>query len=175
MYRVQLTEEQREDLKQRTRASDTKPRTRDRLEMVRLSDAEWRVPQISRHLRVSPRRVRVWLKQFLTGGFDALSDQPHPGRTSRLTPELLEAVRAELARGERTWTRRQLAAWLAETHGVRFSPHHLGDLLRRAGLSCRRTERDLGHKQNVQEVAVAKADLETLEKGAMPGAWMSVT
>jgi len=73
------------------------------------------------------------------------------------------------------WTTRQLAAWLAETHGVSFSRDHLGVLLRRAGLSCRRTERDLGHKQDADQVAVGRADLETLEKGAQPGGWTSVT
>src|SRR5581483_2129915 len=173
LYRIELTEAQREELKQRTRATGIMPRTRDRLEMVRLSDAGWRVPQISQHLRVSPRRVRFWLKQFLTGGFAALPDQPHPGQTSRLTPALLAALRYELAQGDRTWTLRQLAAWLEETHDVRLSPKHLGDLLRRAKLSCRRTERDLGHKQEAQAVAVATADLQTLEKGAIAGAWMS--
>lgn len=175
LYRVQLTEEQREELQRCTRAPGIKPRTRDRLEMVRLSDAGWRVPQISQHLRISPRRVRFWLQQFLTGGFDALPDQPHPGQSSRLTPELLAAVRQELAQGERTWTLRQLAAWLAETHGVDLSAKHLGDLLRRAGLSCRRTERDLSHKQEARAVADGRADLETLEKGAKPGAWTSAT
>ena len=72
LYRIRLTEEQRDELKHRTRAADIKPRTRDRLEMVRLSDAGWLVPQIARLLRVSPRRVRFWFKRFLEGGFDAL-------------------------------------------------------------------------------------------------------
>jgi transposase len=175
LYCVHLTEEQREELKRRTRAADIKPRTRDRLEMVRLVDAGWGPPQIARHLRISPRRVRFWLRQFLTGGFDALPDQPHVGQTSRLTPALLEAVRQELDRGDRTWTTRQLAAWLAETHGVSFSRDHLGTLLRRAGLSCRRTERDLGHKQDPEKVAAGTAELETLEKGATPVAWTSAT
>ena len=175
LYRVHLTEEQRVELQRRTRAAGIKPRTRDRLEMVRLLDAGWRVPQIVRHLRVSPRRVRFWLQQFLTAGFEALADQPHPGQTSRLTPELVEVVRQELAKASRTWTTRQLAAWLAETHGVSFSRDHLGVLLRRAGLSCRRTERDLGHKQDADQVAVGRADLETLEKGARPDGWTSVT
>jgi len=100
LYRVHLTEEQRVELQRRTRAAGIKPRTRDRLEMVRLLDAGWRVPQIARHLRVSPRRVRFWLQQFLTAGFDALEDQPHPGQTSRLTPVLVESVRRELAKGD---------------------------------------------------------------------------
>jgi transposase len=173
LYRVHLTEEQREELQQRTRAPGIEPRTRDRLEMVRLADAGWGAPQIARHLRITPRRVRFWLKRFLEAGFDALPDQPHPGQTSRLTSTLLEAVRQELDRGDRTWTTRQLAVWLEAEHGVRFSRDHLGTLLRRAGFSCRRTERDLGHKQDPQKVAVATADLETLEKGEMPVAWTS--
>jgi transposase len=175
LYRVHLAEEQRAELQRRTRAVGIKPRTRDRLEMVRLLDAGWRVPQIARHLQVSPRRVRFWLQQFLTMGFEALADQPHTGQTSRLTPELVEVVRQELAKADRTWTTRQLAVWLAETHGVSFSRDHLGVLLRRAGLSCRRTERDLGHKQDPEQVEVGRADLETLEKGARPGGWTSVT
>jgi transposase len=175
LYRVHLTEEQRAELQHRTRAPGIRPRTRDRLEMVRLLHAGWRVPGIASHLRVSPRRVRFWLKQFLEAGFDALADQPPPGQTSRLTPELLEGVRQELAKGDRTWTTQQLAVWLEETHGVRFSRDHLGMLIRRAGLSCRRTERDLGHKQDPEKVAACKADLETLEKGAMPGAWIFAT
>lgn len=173
LYRVHLTEEQHTELRRCTRAADIKPRTRDRLEMVRLSDAGWRVPQIASHLRVSPRRVRFWLKQFLEGGFAALPDQPHLGQTSRLTPELLEGVRQELNKGDRTWTTRQLAAWLEEEYGVPFSRDHLGTLLRRAGLSCRRTERDLGHKQDPEQVATFRADLETLEKGERPVAWTS--
>lgn len=173
LYRVHLTEEQREALQHRTRTPEIKPRTRDRLEMVRLADAGWRAPQIARHLRISPRRVRVWLKRFLEAGFDALPDQPHPGQTSRLTAELLAAVRQELDRGDRTWTTGQLAVWLEEEHGERFSRDHLGTLLRRADLSCRRTQRDLGHKQDPEKVAEVAADLETLEKGARPGAWTS--
>src|SRR5438874_1582113 len=173
LYRVHLTEEQREELKHRTRAADVKPRTRDRLEMVRLSDAGWRVPQISRHLRISPRRVRVWLKRFLEAGFAALPDQPHRGRPGRLTPALVESLRQELDRGDRTWTIPQIAEWLETEQDLSFSRSHLGVLLRRAKLSCRRTERDLGHKQDPVEVAERKAELEELEKGAMPGAWTS--
>jgi transposase len=171
LYRVHLSEAKREELKRRTRTPHLKPRTRDRLEMVRLADAGWRIPRIAAHLRVSPERVRFWIKAFLDGGFDALPDQPHPGRPSRLTPALLASLREELAKGDRTWTTRQLVAWLAEEHRVRLGRNQLGNLMRRAGLSCRRTERDLGHKQHQEQVAERTADLETLEKGEMPGAW----
>ncbi len=175
LYLVQLTEDQRAELHRRTRAADIKPRTRDRLEMVRLADAGWQPLRIAAHFEMSAKRVRYWLGRFLTAGFDALPDQPHPGQKSRFTPALRECVRQELAQGERTWTARQIAAWLEAEHHLRLSPHHLAELLRRAGLSCRRTERRLTHKQKPDQVAAGRADLETLEKGATPGVWTSAT
>lgn len=173
MYRVQLTEEQREELHWRTRAPNIKRRTRDRLEMVRLSDAGWAIPRIGQHLRVSPRRVRVWIVRFLDEGFDALADQPHRGRPSRLTPALIDALRTELTKQERTWTLGQLTAWLQEHHGVGISRDQLGERLRREQLSCRRTEPDLEHKQDPEQVARAQEELGTLEKGERPVAWTS--
>ncbi len=173
MYQVELTEDTRADLQARTRAPGIKPRTRDRLEMVRLSDLGLSIPQIARHLRLSARRVRFWIREYLRRGFDALADKPYPGRPGRLTPALVAQVRELFAREDRTWTARQLAIWLSEEHHVSFSPNHLRHLLRRFRLSSRRTERDLGHKQDPQEVAVITADLQTLEKGAMRAAWTS--
>lgn len=175
MYRVYLTDEQRAELRQRTRDPAIKARTRDRLEMVRLADGGLGVPEISRLLQVSPQRVRFWLRRFLQEGFDALPDQPHRGRPGQLTPAVLETLRAELARDDRTWTLPQVAQWLEETHGLSLCPPHLGVLLRRAGFSCRRTEPDLKHQQDPAKVAERAADLETLEKGGLPGAWTSAT
>ena len=50
MIRVELTPAQRDELRARTREPGIAPRTRDRLEMVRLADAGWTVPRIARHL-----------------------------------------------------------------------------------------------------------------------------
>ena len=173
MYRVHLTEEQREELKRRSHDPHVKPRTRDRLEMVRLSDAGWSIPKIAVHLRFSEKRVRHWIKQYLVGGFDALPDQPHVGQQSRLTPALLAALRHESERRQRTWSAEQLADWLAEQQGVRLTPGHLGRLLKRAGWSYKRTERALKHKQDPEQVRERQADLETLEKGERLVAWTS--
>jgi hypothetical protein len=48
MYRITLTDEQRRELRAHTRQTGLAPSTRDRLEMVRLSDAGWSVPRIPR-------------------------------------------------------------------------------------------------------------------------------
>jgi transposase len=166
MYRVKLTESQREELQRHCRDPLTLPRTRDRLEMVRLSDARWSVPQIAVHLGVSESRTRHWIKAFLQGGFHALPDQPHVGQSSSLKAEIVEAIRAELQKGGRTWTAGQIAEWVAERHAVRLSAAHLGRRLKQAKIVYKRTSRNLKHKQAPQEVEAKKAELERLEKRA---------
>ena len=164
MYRVHLTDEQRQELKRRARAPGVMPRTRDRLEMVRLADAGWSIPKIARHLAISEVRVRYWVKRFLSGGFEALPDAPHPGQRSALTPEILTAVHDQIRGSGRTWTAKQVAEWVAEHHGVRRTPEHLSERLRRARLSYKRTSRSLKHKQNSQQVEQRRAELQALEK-----------
>jgi transposase len=173
LYRVHLTEEQRAELQRRTRMPGLMPRTRDRLEMVRLSDAGWSIPKVARHLRLDEQRVRYWIKRFLAGSFAALPDQPHRGQPSRLTPEILTALKAELAKGNRTWTAQQLADWLADHHGIEIGADWLGRKLRRARVSYKRTRTGLKHQRNPAEVEVKEAELHALEKGARPVVWTS--
>ena len=175
MYRVQLTEAQREELQRRTRAPGVAPRTRDRLEMIRLAGTGLSIPRVAAILGISEPRVRYWIQRFLADGFDALPDQPHQGRPSALTPAIQTALKAELRKGDRTWNARQIADWVAEQHGVCLSPRHLARLLHRGKLSYKRTNRSLKHKQDPQQVATKEADLETLEKGEPPASWTCVT
>jgi transposase len=135
--------------------------------MVRLSDAGWSVPRIARHLGQHEQTVRAWIKAFRAGGFAALPNKPRGGKESALTAPMLESVRAEVARGPRTWTAAQLAAWVAEHHGVRLSADRLRIHLRRAKISWQRTSRTLEHKQDPDEVAERQAVLDDLAKRGM--------
>jgi transposase len=164
VYRVRLTQDQREELQRRTRAPGLAPRTRDRLEMVRLADQGFTIPHIARLLTISEPRVRHWIKRFLDGGFDALPDQPHLGQHSALTPEILTALDEQIARSQQTWTAAQSADWIAEQFGVLRTPAHLRRLLRRSRLSYKRTHRSLKHKQDPAVVQAAKQTLAGLEK-----------
>ncbi len=164
MYRIALTDEQRHELRQRTRQPGLAPSTRDRLEMVRLSDAGWSVPKIARHLGQHEQTVRAWIKAFLKGGFDALPNKPRGGKQSALTPAILAAVRTELARGARTWTAAQLADWIADHHDLRLSADRVRFHLKRAKISWQRTSRSLKHKQDPAEVAERQAVLTGLAK-----------
>src|SRR5436305_3627964 len=104
MYRIALSDEQRQELRERTRQAGLAPSTRDRLEMVRLSDAGWSVPRIARHLVQHEQTVRTWIKAFLAGGFAALPNKPRGGKVAALSGPILEQVREEVATGTRTWT-----------------------------------------------------------------------
>jgi putative transposase len=164
LYRVQLTPEQRQELNRRARTRATMPRTRDRLEMVRLADAGWSIPRIALHLQISEVRVRYWIKRYLSGGFDALPDAPHPGKQSALTPAILEAVRQEIRRRETTWTAAEVADWVEGQFGLRLTPDHLARMLKRGHLSYQRTHRSLRHKRDTERVAAKRAELLELEK-----------
>lgn len=164
MYRVRLTDAQRQELKRRAHEPGVMPRTRDRLEMVRLSAVGWSVPRIALHLDLSEQTVRHWIKAFLSGGFEALPDQPHLGQSSAITPAIEAAIRQELRRDERTWTASQLAAWVGERFGVHRTAAHLARRLDRAGIAYKRTGRSLKHKQNPDEVAAKQAEMAALEK-----------
>jgi transposase len=168
MYRITLTDDQRRDLRARTRQAGLAPSTRDRLEMVRLSDAGWSVPRIACHLGQHEQTVRAWIKAFLNGGFDALPNKPRGGKQSALTAAMLESVRAEVATGGRTWTAAQLAEWIAAHHGVRLSADRLRRHLRRAKISWQRTSRTLRHKQDPAEVAERGAVLAAAVKRGPP-------
>jgi transposase len=164
MYRITLTDEQRQELRHHTRQPGLASSTRDRLEMVRLCDAGWSVPTIARHLGLHDQTVRAWIKAFLKAGFDALPSQPRGGKHSALTPRMLETVRTKIGKRDRTWTAAQLADWVDEQHGVRLSTDRLRIHLRRAKISWQRTSRSLKHKQNPEEVAQKQATLDALEK-----------
>lgn len=164
MYRVQLSEEQQQELSSRSRRKGLVARTRDRLEMIRLSGAGVSIPRIATHLRVSEKRVRHWIKAFLSGGFEALPDGARTGRPAHLTPLILQAVREEIGKGDRTWTAGQLATWISEQQGVQVSADYLGRRLRQEGLAYKRTSRSLKHKQKPEEVEAKREELEDLEK-----------
>lgn len=164
MYRITLSDKQRQDLKQCTRQAGITPSTRDRLEMVRLSDAGWSIPRIARHLGQHEQTVRYWVKAFLAGGFGVLPNQPRGGQHSALTPAILDAVRITLASGQRTWTANHLADWIATQYGIRVSTGRLRIHLKRAKLSYQRTSRSLKHKQQGDAVLQTQTTLAALEK-----------
>lgn len=167
MIRVSVSDAARAAVRARARPAD--PRTRDRLEMIRLVDAGWSVPRVARHLGRHEQTVRRQVKAFLAHGFAALADRPRPGRPPVVTEADLLALEALLDAGGRTWTTRQVVAWLAEERGVAVHPDHLRRLLRRRRFGGKRTVTSVAHKRRDQAADDAKvAELEGRNKTRRP-------
>ena len=165
MIRVRLCAEQRDELRARCHERSIDPRTRDRLEMVRLADAGWNIPRIARHLGYHEQTVRKYIKQFLDGGFDRLPDKPRPGPRPKVTQEMLAALERLIDQSDRTWTTPQLAKWLEDEFQVRVHSDHLARLLHKRRFSWKRTKRSVSHKQKDPDLQAAKeAELEVLKK-----------
>lgn len=169
MYRVALTEEQLAELTRLRRDPRTKPRTRDRLEMVRLANNGWTIPKIAQHFELTESRVRHWVKTFLTEGFISLSDRKGVGVKPRLTGSLFEEVRQLTGQDGQTWTAGQINGWILANHGFSLDVRYLAEVLNRNGLSYKRTTRTIRHKQNPEQVHNKRADLATLKKGQSLG------
>ena len=163
MIRVSLTAAEQEELRARARSAD--PRTRDRLEMIRLADAGWSVPRIAGHLGFHEQTVRRQVKAFLAAGFNALPDRP-----PRITEADVQAVEALLDAGGRTWTLRQLVAWLAAERQVHVHPEYLRRLLRARRFTWKRTVTSVAHQRRDPAAYAAKAaELVGLKKQRLPG------
>lgn len=165
MYRIHLTEQQQQELHQRAHQPIVAPRTRDRFEMIRLSDKGWSIPKIAVHLDQHEQTARYWIKAFLSGGFDALADRPHTGKTSAITPQILADVRTWLTEGDKTWNARQVAAEVNARYGILRSLDQWHRLLKREHMTYKRTRRTLHHKQNPTQVADKTAELDALKRG----------
>jgi transposase len=134
--RLRLTADQQAELRARLAQRTLAPRTRARLDCIRLLDHGWAAPQIAPVLGVCEHTVRRALWRFVTGGLDALAERPRPGRPCTLSRDDLDTV-VERVRHGHARSVGELAVWLASTRGVRISRTRLGALLRQRG--CRWT------------------------------------
>ncbi len=168
MYRVALTTEQMAELNRRCRDLKTQPRTRDRLEMLRLAHAGWSIPKIARHFGLTESRARHWVKAFLQSGFDALDNKKAPGPKRKLTIEIVEHLRQVVGQDGRTWSAPQVMDWLQQQYGLSVNRTWLCEVMNQNAMSYKRTTRHVRHKQTPEQVAQKKADLEMLKRGLPP-------
>ena len=167
---VRLTTAQWGEVERAQRATVIEHRLWSRLEMVRHAALSRSIPAAAAGLGVHPQTVRRHVKAFLAGGVAALADAPRSGRPPKLTEAVLAALEARLdadaASGARTWTRPQLAAWLAEQHGVAVNPAYLGEVLKRRDFRWKRTKRSSRHHRTDDDRQDRKgADLALLPFG----------
>lgn len=112
---VVLDSEQRQQLEQCARARSLPARLVERSRIVLMAAEGKRDTEIAAQLSISPNKAGRWRKRFLDSGLPGLKkDAPRPGRTPRITPDM---VRDVIARTTQTkpanathWSTRTLAA-----------------------------------------------------------------
>lgn len=162
MLHITLDEATRAEL-QALRRTDLPAVSRDRLEMVLLSDAGWSAPRIALHLGRHPHTVRSTLRAFPRRGADAFfpgTPGPAPDRARR---DLVTGLLRDLLGQERTWTAGQLADALGP-HGIDLSARQVRRYLKLLGAGYRRTASTLEHKQDPARVERAEQVLDGLKK-----------
>ena len=158
MIRIALTPEQREAVHALRRDPSLRPAERDRVEMLRLSEAGWAAPRIAQHLDCSTATVRRFFHAFRSQGLGAVRRQrPGPPPDTARRRQVAGALTALLRQG-RTWSARQLAAALAE-RGIRLSARQVHRHLPGLRARWRRTARTLRHRQAPARVAAARDQL----------------
>jgi len=116
-----------------------------RLRAWELSQAGWKQIDIARVLGVTPGAVSQWLKRGREGGVAALYRRKAAGPKPRLSQEQLQRLPGLLARGAEAygfrgdiWTRGRVAEVIWREFGVRYTPTHVGRLLRACGWSAQK-------------------------------------
>lgn len=116
-----------------------------RLRAWELSQKGWSQARIAEALGVTPGAVSQWLKRARQGGVSALCTRKAPGAKPRLSavqvariPELLShGAEAYGFRGD-IWTRRRVAEVIWREFGVRYTPTHVGRIVRDCGWSLQK-------------------------------------
>jgi transposase len=163
MLRIKLDAAGVEGLQALRRDKTLKPAERDRVEMVALSVADWKVKAIAGHLGYCEETVRRVFRQYRTEGMKALRHElpgPEPDLARR---ERVEGALKELLAQSRTWTAGQLAEALRE-RGINLGARQARRYLSRIA-TWRRVKRSLSHKQDAVKVAEAEKELAVLANG----------
>ena len=169
MIRIQLTEDQRQDLQHLFKTTnDTK--LKSRIDAVLLSDQGWNQTQIAEILNVVRSTIYTWLTRFNKQGVTGLKIKWSPGRPP-LIPEEYGPIIIEWAKNgpqayglnRANWTFAELATHLYQTKGIKVSETTMRDFCHRHNVRpYRPTYRYLRADRQKQDIA--KRELADLKK-----------
>ena len=119
-----------------------------RLRAWELSQAGWSQAAIAEALGVTRGAISQWLKRARQGGVAALYKRKAAGPKPRLSTEQLERLPKLLAQGAEAygflgdiWTRGRVAEVIWREFGVRYTPTHVGRILRACGWTLQKPMR----------------------------------
>lgn len=88
--RIQLTEEEKQELLTLYQQEKVPKRTRQRIDILMFSDGGWMVSKIAQTLRCSEAMVRKTITRWINQEKEGLFDAPRPGRKRRWKEEDIE-------------------------------------------------------------------------------------
>jgi len=163
MLRIKLDAAGVDGLQALRRDKTLKPAERDRVEMMALSAAGWKVREIARHLGYCEETVRRVFRQYRAEGMKALRYElpgPEPDLERR---GQVESALGELLAESRTWTAAQLSGALRD-RGIYLSARQTRRYLGRVA-TWRRVKRSVEHKQDLEKAEKAREDLALFANG----------
>lgn len=108
-------------------------RVKDRAEAIRLSHQGWYVEKIATHLHWHVGTVRKTIKRWQEQGLGGLWEAPRRGKEATWQEADLLYLETCLREEERTYNSVQLAEKLKRERGIKLSPDHLRQLLKKRG------------------------------------------
>ena len=146
------------------------PAERDRVEVILRSHQGETLPALAADLGSWRDTVRLWRQAWTAQGVDFVRDRP-PGpppdqtRRQQVTAALANLLQAQ----DRTWTSAQLAQGWADVHDIQLSARQCRKYLQAMGATWRRTQASLQHRQDPQQVAQARTELQARKKSPGKG------
>lgn len=125
-----------------TKRKPTDWREARRLRAWELKKQGWKQSRIAEALGVTRGAVSQWVEKGEKGGIEALYSQKGGGPKPKLSEKQLGQLPSLLEKGAEAygfrgdvWTRPRVAKVIEQEFGIRFTPQHVGNLLRKAGWS----------------------------------------
>lgn len=166
ILRIELTADQRRELRELPARRDLTHCARQRAECIRLLDRAMTAPEVADLLECDVVTVRAAAHRLHDGGVKALPDAPRPRRPARVLGDDGRAAPARLldvsAAEGITWTVPALRDRLREQRGVEISADWPWELLRRDGFRRKRTRDMVRHQADPVLRQAARARLEDL-------------
>jgi len=125
-----------------TKRKPTDWREARRLRAWELKQQGWKQSRIAEALGVTRGAVSQWVEKVEKGGVEAQYSQKGGGPKPKLSEKQIRQLPSLLERGAEAygfrgavWTRPRIAKVIEQEFGIRFTPQHVGNLLRKVGWS----------------------------------------
>jgi transposase len=133
MKPITLTAEQRKEIERRRKETPDR-RVYQRLTAVLAVASGKSREEVAELLGVSLSQLGEWLRVFRNEGLDALCTLLYKGDPGNLTPDQVQRLKDEVARGCFR-NSDQIRHWIQKTFAVSYSPSGVKDMLKRVGVS----------------------------------------